>query len=94
MHGVGGAVGTLLTGVFATAAVSVSADTPGGVSGLIDGNPAQLLIQLAGIGATVAWSGVATFVLLKAIELFVPLRVSKENEFEGLDVSQHGEALQ
>ncbi len=94
VHGIGGAVGTLLTGVFATAAVSVSADSPAGVSGLIDGNPAQLLIQLAGIGATIAWSGVATFVLLKAIELFVPLRVSKENEFEGLDLSQHGEALQ
>jgi Amt family ammonium transporter len=94
VHGIGGALGTLLTGVFATAAVSVSADSPAGVSGLIDGNPVQLLIQLAGIGATIAWSGVATFVLLKAIELFVPLRVSKENEFEGLDLSQHGEALQ
>jgi len=94
VHGIGGAVGTLLTGVFATAAVSVNAENPAGVSGLIDGNPAQLLIQLAGIAATIAWSGVATFVLLKAIELFVPLRVSKESEFEGLDVSQHGEALQ
>jgi len=86
VHGIGGAVGTLLTGVFATAAVSVNAENPAGVSGLIDGNPAQLLIQLAGIAATIAWSGVATFVLLKTIELFVPLRVSKESEFEGLDV--------
>jgi len=94
VHGIGGAVGTLLTGVFATAAVSVNAENPAGVSGLIDGNPAQLLIQLAGIAATIAWSGAATFVLLKAIELFVPLRVSKESEFEGLDVTQHGEALQ
>jgi Amt family ammonium transporter len=94
VHGVGGALGTLLTGVFATAAVSASADTPAGVSGLIEGNPKQLLIQLAGVAATLVWSGVATFALLKLIALIVPLRVSKENEFEGLDVSQHGEALQ
>ena len=94
VHGVGGALGTLLTGVFATAVVSASADTPAGVSGLIDGNPKQILIQLVGVAATLIWSGVATFALLKLIGLIVPLRVSKENEFEGLDVSQHGEALQ
>ena len=65
-----------------------------GISGLIDGNPRQILIQLVGVIATLLWSGVATFALLKLIGLFVPLRVSKEHEFEGLDLSQHGEALQ
>jgi ammonium transporter, Amt family len=93
VHGVGGAVGTLLTGVFATAAVSAGANAAG-VSGLIEGRSVQVLIQLVGIAATLIWSGVATFVLLKLIGLFVPLRVSKEHEFEGLDVPQHGEALQ
>jgi ammonium transporter, Amt family len=94
VHGVGGATGTLLTGVFATAAVSISADTPAGLPGLIEGNGKQVLIQLYGIVATIVWSGVGTFVLLKLVGLLVPLRVTKENEIEGLDVTQHGEALQ
>jgi ammonium transporter, Amt family len=94
VHGVGGATGTLLTGVFATAALSIGADTPAGLPGLIEGNGKQVLIQLYGIAATIAWSAVGTFVLLKLVGLLVPLRVSKENEIEGLDVTQHGEALQ
>jgi ammonium transporter, Amt family len=94
VHGVGGAIGTLLAGVFATAAVSISADVPAGYAGLVDGNPKQVLIQLYAIIVTIIWSGVATFVLLKLIGLFIPLRVSKESESEGLDLSQHGEALQ
>jgi ammonium transporter, Amt family len=94
VHGVGGVLGTLLTGVFATAAVSIGPGAPAGNSGLLDGNPGQVLIQLYGIAATVAWSGVSTFILLKAIEFIVPLRVTKEDEIDGLDVSQHGEALQ
>ncbi|HEY7299548.1 MAG TPA: ammonium transporter [Xanthobacteraceae bacterium] len=94
VHGIGGATGTLLTGVFATAAVSATAEMPAGNPGLIDGNPGQVLIQILGILATAAWSGGATLLLLKAIGQFVPLRVSKENEIEGLDVTQHGEALQ
>ena len=94
VHGMGGAIGTLLAGVFATASVSMSADAPSGYAGLIDGNAKQVLIQLYGIAVTIAWSGLATFALLKIIGLVVPLRVSKESEFEGLDLSQHGEALQ
>lgn len=90
----GGAIGTLLAGVFATASVSVSANSPSGYAGLLDGNAKQVLIQLYGVAVTIAWSGIATFVLLKIIGLVVPLRVSKESEFEGLDLSQHGEALQ
>jgi ammonium transporter, Amt family len=94
VHGIGGLTGTLLAGVFATAAVSISPDTPAGNSGLLEGNARQVLIQLYGIGVTIVWSGGITFILLKLVELIVPLRVSKQNEIEGLDVTQHGEALQ
>jgi Amt family ammonium transporter len=94
VHGVGGATGTLLTGVFATAALSMSADTPAGYPGLLEGHPRQLLMQFVGVGSTLVWSGGITFVLLKVIGAFVPLRVSKQQEIEGLDLSQHGEALQ
>jgi Amt family ammonium transporter len=94
VHGIGGATGTLLTGVFATAAVSIGPDTPQGLPGLLEDNPKQLLLQLYGVLATLIWSGVMTFVLLKLISLVVPLRVSQQSEIEGLDVTQHGEALQ
>jgi ammonium transporter, Amt family len=87
VHGIGGMVGTFLTGVFAAAAI-------GGTAGLIEGNPRQLLIQIYGIGVTLLWSGGLTFVLLKVVGAFVPLRVSLQQELEGLDISQHGEALQ
>jgi Amt family ammonium transporter len=87
VHGIGGMTGTLLAGVFATAAI-------GGTSGLIEGNPQQLLLQLYGVAVTLAWSGGLTFILLKAVGAFVPLRVSQQQELEGLDISQHGEALQ
>jgi Amt family ammonium transporter len=93
VHGVGGFTGTLLTGVFATAAVSASADAPG-MSGLLEGNAQQVLVQLYGIGVTIVWCGVATWVLLKLIDLMTPLRVTKQQEVEGLDITQHGEALQ
>jgi Amt family ammonium transporter len=93
IHGVGGALGTLLCGVFAVAALSEVPGTPG-TAGLLEGNSGQVLTQLYGIAATVVWSGVATFVILKVIALIVPLRVSQQNEIEGLDVTQHGEALQ
>ena len=87
VHGIGGATGTFLVGVFAARAI-------GGTAGLLEGNGKQVLIQLYGIAATTVWSGTATFVLLKAISAFVPLRVDKQSEIEGLDVTQHGEALQ
>jgi Amt family ammonium transporter len=94
VHGVGGATGMLLTGVFATAAVSMSPDTPAGYPGLLEGNPQQLLLQALGVAVTLAWSAGLTFVLLKLIGAFLPLRVSLQQEIEGLDLSQHGEALQ
>jgi Amt family ammonium transporter len=94
VHGVGGVLGTILTGVFAAAAVSVSPDTPAGLPGLLEGNPRQLWLQAFAAGVGLLWSGVMTFVLLKLIALIVPLRVSQRSEIEGLDITQHGEALQ
>ena len=87
VHGIGGLTGTLLAGVFAVNAI-------GGTSGLLEGNPQQALIQLYGIGVTLVWSAGITFVLLKLVGAFAPLRVSVQQELEGLDISQHGEALQ
>jgi Amt family ammonium transporter len=87
VHGIGGITGTLLCGVFAATAI-------GGTSGLIEGNPQQLLLQFYGVAITLVWTGVVTFVLLKLVGVFAPLRVSLQQELEGLDISQHGEALQ
>ncbi len=87
VHGVGGIVGALLTGVFASEAI-------GGTPGLIEGNPGQVWTQLVGIGATIAWSGVATFVILKVVQLIVGLRVDEESEIIGLDINLHGEVVQ
>ena len=94
VHGVGGLTGTLAAGVFAVGALSASPELPGGVKGLIEGNPQLVLAQLYGIGVTLVWSGALTFLILKFIGLLVPLRVRQEDEVMGLDVSQHGEALQ
>ena len=94
VHGMGGIVGTLLAGVFATAWVSATPDNPLGVAGLLDGNPRQLLAQCYGVVATALWSGAATLALLRLVDAVTPLRVSKEHEIAGLDVSLHGEALQ
>jgi Amt family ammonium transporter len=80
-------MGTLLTGVFATAVV-------GGTAGLIEGNPKQVLLQLYGVAVTLVWSGGATFLLLKLVAFMVPLRLSVQQELEGIDITQHGEALQ
>lgn len=87
VHGVGGFVGAILTGVFARSAIY------GGDGGLFDGNPGQVWTQFVGTLATIAWSGIATFGLLKAIDLTIGLRVSKEVEIEGLDLGLHGEVV-
>jgi ammonium transporter, Amt family len=87
VHGIGGMTGTLLCGVFAAKAI-------GDTAGLIEGNPQQLLTQLAAVAITLVWTASATFVLLKLVGAFAPLRVSLQQELEGLDISQHGEALQ
>ncbi|TMC75360.1 MAG: ammonium transporter [Chloroflexi bacterium] len=87
VHGVGGAWGALATGVFATVAVNSAAK-----DGLIAGNPGQLGIQAIAVLASIAYSAVMTFVILKLIDLFVGLRVPESEEVLGLDASQHREA--
>ena len=84
VHGVGGTLGAILTGVFAVAAVN-------GASGLIEGNVSQVGKQLVAVAATWIYSGLATFVILKVVGFFVGLRVEESEEEAGLDSSQHGE---
>jgi len=88
VHGVGGIVGAVLTGVFAVKAVGGDA-----ASGLLDGNGAQVVTQLVGIGAVVVYTAIASFIILKVIDMVIGLRVSEEEEREGLDVSLHGERV-
>jgi len=87
VHGVGGAWGALATGLFATVAVNAAA-----ADGLVYGNPAQLGIQAIAVAASITYSAVMTFVILKLINLFVGLRVPESEEVLGLDASQHREA--
>ncbi len=84
-HGVGGATGAILTGVFAEAAWS------GGANGLIGGNPGQVLTQIYSVLAVLAYSGTATFVILKVLGLVMSLRAVGRLEGVGLDVNDHGE---
>ena len=88
MHGVGGIIGALLTGVFAVSAVG--GDT---AKGLIDGNAAQVIVQAKGVLCTLVWSGAVTFVLLKLLDLMVGIRVDRDTEREGLDLAIHGETV-
>lgn len=93
VHGVGGTLGAVLTGVFATASVnsSIKTDTINH-GGVVDHNPSQLVPQLLAIGITYVIAIVGTFVLLKVVDLIVGLRMSESDEAVGMDLSQHGEA--
>ncbi|TDI58145.1 MAG: ammonium transporter [Alphaproteobacteria bacterium] len=87
IHGVGGIVGAILTGVFAIEAI-------GGTPGALEGNTAQVWTQLIGIGATIAYCAVGSFIILKVVDVLVGLRVSKDDEVQGLDITLHGESVQ
>jgi ammonium transporter, Amt family len=89
VHGVGGAVGALLTGVLAVAWVGGD-----GKSGLIDGNPHQVLVQLYAVVVVAVYDAIASLVLLKLVDLTIGLRVDSDTEREGLDLAIHGEAVQ
>ena len=92
VHGVGGITGVIATGVFATAALSIDPATlPGGSPGLIDGNPSQVVTQLIAVGATIAYAIVATFIIVKVVDVILGLRVNSEEEEMGLDKAVHGE---
>ncbi len=86
VHGVGGTLGAILTGVFAVGAIN------SGKSGLIEGNTVQFLNQLMATGLTWVFAGVGTLVILKAVDLTCGLRVGESEEYDGLDLTQHGEA--
>jgi len=87
IHGIGGIVGALLTGVFASEAI-------GGTKGLLEGNAGQVVTQAWGIVATIIWCAVASFIILKVIDMVIGLRVSEGVERDGLDVGLHSETIQ
>jgi len=86
IHGVGGTVGAILTGIFAKEAI-------GGAAGLLEGNTGQLWLQFIGVAFTIVYTGVLTFVILKIVNLITPLRATPEEETQGLDLNQHGEQV-
>ena len=87
VHGLGGIVGALLTGVFAIEAI-------GGTKGLLEGNATQVIVQLEGIVGTIIYCGIVTFIILKIIDAVMGLRVDEEAEIAGLDFNLHGESVQ
>jgi Amt family ammonium transporter len=89
VHGIGGIIGALLTGVFAYGPLSATDAAPAGTIGGL----AQLIIQAKAVCVTLIWSGVLSFVLLKIIDWTIGLRVSQDQETEGLDMTLHGERI-
>jgi len=89
VHGIGGIVGALLTGWFSYGPLSATTATPGGSPGSL----AQVWIQAQAVGVTLIYSGVVSLILLLAINATIGLRVTKEEEIEGLDISLHGETI-
>ena len=86
VHGVGGIVGAILTGVFAQEAI-------GGTAGLLEGNAGQVWTQFIGILATIVYSAIGSFILLKVIDVVMGLRVDEDVERDGLDLALHGETI-
>ena len=86
IHGVGGTTGAILTGVFASTTINAA-----GADGLLAGNAAQLVPQLVGVLATIAFSFAVSFAILKLIDATVGLRVTEDTEERGLDISEHAE---
>jgi len=86
VHAVGGAVGALLTGVFAI-------EQYGGTAGLIEGNAMQVVNQIEGIVIVFVYDAIVSLIILKIIDIFIGLRVSDEVEREGLDLALHGETV-
>ena len=87
VHAVGGIIGALLTGVFAVKAI-------GGTAGVLEGNTGQLWIQGYGVICTIVYDAVVSFIILKVVDMVIGLRVSEDEEREGLDLSLHGEVVQ
>jgi len=86
VHGMGGIIGAILTGVFAVEAI-------GGTAGALEGNSGQVLTQVWGVLVTTAYTAVVSYVLLKLVDWTIGLRVTAEEEREGLDIALHGESI-
>ena len=93
VHGIGGILGALLTGVFNTQSLGGPGLVTDWVTATVGSNPigAQLWIQAKGVGLTIVWSAVAAFIAFKVADLLIGLRVPEETEREGLDLTEHGE---
>jgi Amt family ammonium transporter len=87
VHGVGGTLGTLMAGLFASVAINAA-----GANGLFFGNAKQFFVQAGAVAFVAAYSFVVSYAMLKALDVTMGLRVDAEQETEGLDISQHGEA--
>jgi Amt family ammonium transporter len=87
VHGVGGTLGTIMAGVFASTAINA-----GGANGLLFGNPKQLAIQAGSVALVGLYSFVVSLVLFKIIDAVIGIRVNRDEETEGLDITQHGES--
>ena len=85
IHGVGGTLGAILTGIFADPAINEAG------KGLLYGNPGQLMTQLIAVVVTLLYSGIATLIIFTIVKALVGIRVEEEHEVTGLDESQHGE---
>ncbi len=92
VHGVGGIMGTLAVGIFATSFLSATPDAPG-TAGVLEGSFRQLGIQAVGVVVSIVWCAVGTWICLKLVGAFSGLRATSEQEREGLDLALHGEAL-
>ena len=94
VHGAGGTLGALMTGVFATSAINDGLkDASGKVLplGWVDGKPEQVLYQLGGVAIAVVLAALGTWIILKVCDLLVGVRATEEQETQGLDISMHGE---
>jgi Amt family ammonium transporter len=91
VHGVGGALGAIMTGMFAKGSIEPSTYPKGGW--LTDGNFSQMIAQFKDVGAVFIYCAIVTFIILKVIDMVVGLRVSPEVEVEGLDINLHGESV-
>jgi Amt family ammonium transporter len=89
VHGIGGIIGAILTGVFSYGPLSATDASPDGSPG----GMAQVILQCEGVASTILYSGIGTFVLLMIVKVIVGLRVNEEEEREGLDLVLHGEQV-
>jgi Amt family ammonium transporter len=87
VHGIGGILGTLATGLFASKAINGA-----GANGLFFGNPRQFLVQLIGVGVAAGYTFIVTYLIYKLVDVFFGIRVKEKEEVMGLDLTQHHES--